>query len=39
MPAQAPFRWRHAGLAEIRHFLKARVADGTYKPHLTYGLD
>ena len=36
--AQAPFRWRHARMAEIRHFLQERVADGSYVPVLEEGL-
>ena len=36
---QAPFRWRHGGMAQIKSFLKDRVADGTYVPLLKDGLD
>lgn len=37
--AQAPFRWRHADLAQIKAFLKAKIQDGSYKPFLEGGLD
>ena len=36
--AQVPDCWEIGGLEEIRVFLKARVADGSYNPILTEGL-
>lgn len=36
---QAPYRWRHADLTQIKAFLKDRVADGTYVPIFPDGLD
>ena len=36
---QAPYRWRHANLEQIRNFLKCRLADGTYTPVMSAGLE
>ena len=36
---QAPYRWRHATLEDVRKDLKQMVKDGTYRPILTTGLD
>ncbi|CAK9034001.1 Putative rhamnose biosynthetic enzyme 1 [Durusdinium trenchii] len=35
---QAPFNWRHAGLAEIKHSLQRKACDGSYTPILRSGL-
>ena len=36
---KAPFRWRHAMLAEARTHVKQSIDDGTYVPLLKGGLD
>ena len=36
---KAPYRWRHARVQELQAYLKAQVADGTYTPLLSQGLD
>lgn len=36
---KAPFRWRHSDLTQIKSFLLDRVADGSYTPLVTEGLD
>lgn len=34
-----PLSWEHAGLDEMKAFLKARVAEGVYRPAFNEGLD
>ncbi|CAJ1438647.1 unnamed protein product [Effrenium voratum] len=38
-PTQAPFRWRHARLLEVRAFLRRERDCGSYRPVLEVGLD
>ena len=37
-PLKAPFGWRHAGLHEVRTFLKNEIATGAYTPIFEGGL-
>ena len=36
---QAPHRWRHALLADLRAHVKSAIKDGSYEPLLEGGLD
>ena len=36
---QAPFRWRHAQLADAKDHVKGCIQSGTYMPLLKGGLD
>ena len=36
---EAPHRWRHALLADLRSHVKIAINDGSYVPLLTGGLD
>lgn len=36
---EVPYAWRHAGLAEMREFLRSERDAGRYHPILSEGLD